>query len=60
MTNRLTADEILGWRERTFSFLHGEAPGIIPCYITEEVVQAFVQKTVPRLIDLLAEWEAYK
>ncbi|MGF6355914.1 hypothetical protein ABIE27_003829 [Paenibacillus sp. 4624] len=60
MTDRLTVDEILRWRERTYSFLQGKAPGIIPYYITEEVVQAFVQKTVPRLIDLLAEWEALR
>ncbi|WP_434752205.1 zinc dependent phospholipase C family protein [Paenibacillus amylolyticus] len=58
MADRLTADEIIRWRDHTFSFFQGEEPGLIPCYITEEVVQAFVQKTVPRLIDLLAEWEA--
>ncbi|PYE47790.1 zinc dependent phospholipase C family protein [Paenibacillus barcinonensis] len=58
LTDRLTADEILRWRDRTYSFLHGQEPGITPFYLTEEVVQAFVDTTVPRLLELLAGWEA--
>lgn len=56
MRDRLTTDEIIRWRDRTFSFLKGEEPGITPCYITEEVVQAFVEKTVFRLLELLSVW----
>ncbi|CAI6015689.1 hypothetical protein PAECIP112173_00053 [Paenibacillus sp. JJ-100] len=56
MRDRLTTDEIIRWRDRTFSFFKGEEPGITPCYITEEVVQAFVEKTVFRLLELLSVW----
>lgn len=57
MTDRLTADEIVRWRDHTFSFLYGEEPGITPQFITGERVQVFVEETVQRLIALLSSWD---
>ncbi|MEK4369928.1 zinc dependent phospholipase C family protein [Paenibacillus sp. FSL R5-0473] len=57
MTGRLTADEIVRWRDHTFSFLNGEEPGITPEFITGERVQVFVEETVERLIALLSSWD---
>ena len=57
MTDRLTADEIIRWRDHTFSFLNGEEPGITPEFITGERVQVFVEETVERLSTLLSSWD---
>lgn len=57
MTDRLTADEIVRWRDHTFSFLNGEEPGITPEFITGERVQVFVEESVERLIALLSSWD---
>ncbi|MDQ0721824.1 hypothetical protein QF049_003085 [Paenibacillus sp. W4I10] len=57
MTDRLTADEIVRWRDRTFSFLNGEEPRITPEFITGERVQVFVEETVERLIAMLSSWD---
>ncbi|GGH54661.1 hypothetical protein GCM10008014_23570 [Paenibacillus silvae] len=58
MRDRLTAEEISRWRHHTYSFFHGQEPGIIPLFLTEEIVQAFAAATVPRLFELLTVWEA--
>ncbi|WFR62302.1 hypothetical protein P9222_29455 [Paenibacillus amylolyticus] len=57
MTDRLTADEIICWRDHTFSFLNGKEPGITPEFITGERVQVFVEETVERLCALLSSWD---
>ncbi|MCP1183008.1 zinc dependent phospholipase C family protein [Paenibacillus sp. 1781tsa1] len=57
MTDRLTADEIVRWRDHTFSFLNGEEPGITPEFITGEKIRVFVEETVQRLIALLSSWD---
>ncbi|PQP82642.1 hypothetical protein C0Q44_14590 [Paenibacillus sp. PCH8] len=57
MPDRLNAEEIVRWRDHTFSFLNGEEPGITPKFITGEIAQAFVEKTVQRLNALLSSWD---
>ena len=56
---RLTAEEILHWRERTISFFNEQAnePGIVPTYLTDDLVQAFVTDTVQRLSLLFQSWD---
>ncbi|WP_440117819.1 hypothetical protein [Paenibacillus sp. QZ-Y1] len=55
----LTAEEILRWRYHTFSFLNESVnePGIVPQYITNEMVSTFVADTAQRLIVLFQTWD---
>lgn len=55
----LTAEEILGWRDRTFSFFNESAnePSIVPKYITDIKISAFVADTAHRLKLLLQGWD---
>jgi len=59
VASRLTAEEILRWRDRTVSFFNEQAnePGIVPTYMTDEMVQAFVADTVQRLIVVFQSWD---
>ncbi|MGG4481466.1 hypothetical protein [Paenibacillus xylanilyticus] len=56
---RLTAEEILRWRDRTISFFNEQAnePRIVPTYLTDNLVQAFVTDTVQRLSLLFQSWD---
>lgn len=56
---RLTAEEILRWRDRTVSFFNEQAnePGIVSTYLTDDLVQAFVTDSVQRLILLFQSWD---
>jgi hypothetical protein len=55
----LTAEEILRWRDRTFSFFNENAnePGIVPKFITDVKISAFVANTAQRLKVLLQGWD---
>ncbi|MGC5770851.1 hypothetical protein [Paenibacillus pabuli] len=55
----LTAEEILRWRDHTFSFLNESAnePGIIPQYITDVKISTFVDDIVQRLKELFQGWD---
>jgi hypothetical protein len=55
----LTAEEMIQWRERTFRFFENSAkePGIVPRYITVDVVEEFVDRTARRVTALFKEWE---
>lgn len=55
----LTSEEIMQWRDRTFVFFNDDSkePGIVPEYITNKLVDDFVQETVPRLEVIISGWE---
>lgn len=55
----LTAEEILRWRDRTFSFFNESAneSGIVPKFITDVKISAFVANTAQRLKVLLQGWD---
>ncbi|NUU79854.1 hypothetical protein [Paenibacillus xylanilyticus] len=59
VVGRLTAEEILRWRDRTVSFFNEQAnePGIVPAYMTDDMVSSFVTDTVQRLIVLIHSWD---
>ncbi|MEK3889492.1 hypothetical protein [Bacillus sp. FSL K6-3431] len=55
----LTANEICQWRQRTFSFFQDPAkePNTNLVYITNEIVDNFVNETVKRLREQYQEWD---
>ncbi|MFS0870296.1 hypothetical protein [Paenibacillus xylanilyticus] len=59
VADRLTAEEILRWRDRTVTFFNEQAnePGIVPTYMTDDMVSSFVTDTVQRLILLIHSWD---
>lgn len=60
MQDLLIADEMERWRDRTLSFLKegSQQPGIVPQYITAEIVERFVSETAKRLQAVLQAWDA--
>ncbi|MFC9707368.1 hypothetical protein ACFTRD_04330 [Paenibacillus sp. NPDC056933] len=55
----LTSEEILHWRDRTFFFFNESTnePGVVPQYITDVKISAFVADTAHRLKVLLQGWD---
>ncbi|WP_308531511.1 DinB family protein [uncultured Paenibacillus sp.] len=55
----LTSNEILLWRDRTFSFFHDpfKEPKMNPHFFTDEIVSSFVDKAADRLGTIFKEWD---
>ncbi|MCH1640144.1 hypothetical protein MJ257_08500 [Paenibacillus timonensis] len=55
----LTSNEILLWRDRTFSFFQDplKEPKINPHFFTDEIVSTFVDTAADRLGDIFKEWD---
>jgi len=58
--NLLTSEEIRGWQERTLNWFEKlkEEPGIVPVYITGEVIEDFIQQAVAMSNKYLTMWKA--
>ena len=56
----LTSQEITKWKERTFSFFSDDTkePQIKPEYITEKVVEKFIERTTIKSKNILKSWES--